>query len=281
MPDIWGFAAIAAKFGLYLGLLTSTGTILSSLIFPISGTRFLAIAFGLLGLVAAVASFALDGAALTGDATGLTDPEMLGLLWSTQVGTALALRVVGVLLLLGGLVLGRVGLWISATGGILALSSFAVIGHVPDREMLWLDALLVFHLATVSLWIGILTPLKRLAATGKPKDAAALGHRFGRMATIFVPLLILAGGVMGYMLTGSVIALVSTGYGQALLVKILLVAGLLGLAAMNKLRFVQGLAKGEASAARGLSRSISLEWAVVLAILLVTAILTSVLSLPQ
>lgn len=281
MPDIWGFAAIAVKFGLYLGVLTSAGLVLAALIFQVTGIRLLATAFGALGLIAAVGSFALNGAALTGDSSGLTDPEMLGLLWSTQVGTALALRLAGVALLLMGLFLGQMGLWISAVGGILALLSFAVIGHVPDREMLWLNALLVFHLAAVSLWIGILTPLKRLATTRKAADAAELGHRFGRLAAIFVPLLILAGVVMSYVLTGSLSALLTTAYGQALLIKVLLVAGLLSLAAVNKLRFVPRLVDGDANAARGLSKSISLEWVAVLAILLVTAVLTSVLTLPS
>ena len=281
MPDIWGLAAIAAKLGLYLGVLTSAGLVFAALIFQVTGIRLLTAVFGVLALVAAIAGFALNGAALTGDASGLTDPEMLGLLWSTQVGTALVLRLAGVALLLMGLFFGPMGLWLSALGGILALFSFAIIGHVPDRETIWLNALLIFHLAAVSTWIGILTPLKRLTSIGKPADAALLGHRFGRLASIFVPLLILAGVVMGYVLSGSVSALLTTAYGQALLIKVLLVAGLLGLAALNKLRFVPRLADGDAYAARDLSKSISLEWVTVLAILLITAVLTSVLTLPS
>lgn len=281
MPDVWGFAAAVAKFGLYLGILASAGTVFAGLLFHLARIRRAAFSFGLLGLAGAAAGFLLQGAALTGEASGMTDPEMLGLLWATHVGTALSLRMAGLALLLGGLAFGRVGLWVSAAGGMLALFSFAVTGHVPDHDTPWLNALLVFHLGAVALWIGILTPLKRLASSSRLQEAAALGHRFGRAAAVFVPLLILAGLVMGTALTGSLTTLVVTGYGQALLLKSLLVAGLLGLAAMNKFRFVPRLAARDSRAAVELSRSISLEWGLVLAILLTTACLTSVLTLPS
>ncbi|MCB4379127.1 copper-binding protein, partial [Synechococcus sp. MU1644] len=71
------------------------------------------------------------------------------------------------------------------------------------------------------------------------------------------------------------------GYGQALIVKVLLVGVLLSLAALNKVRFVPKLMAGEAQASEHLSRSISFEWIAVVAILLTTAILTSVLTLPS
>ena len=85
MPDIWGLAAIVTKFALYLGILTSAGTVLAALAFRLDSYRGQALAFGTLGLAATVLAFSLRGANLTGDAGGMTDPEMLGLLWSTPV----------------------------------------------------------------------------------------------------------------------------------------------------------------------------------------------------
>ena len=41
-----------------------------------------------LALLASVLGFMLHGAALTGGADGMTDPDMLGLLWQTPVGDA-------------------------------------------------------------------------------------------------------------------------------------------------------------------------------------------------
>lgn len=281
MPDIWGLAAIATKFALYLGILTSAGTVFVAVLFQVANTQRFTVIFAMLALIATVIGFSLGGAALTGDASGMTDPEMLGLLWSTPVGTALAYRLVGLALLIAGLMFGRAGVWLSALGGSLALWSFASVGHIPDRDMFWLNGLLLIHLAAIALWIGILTPLKRLADLSTTEEAANLGDRFGRMATVFVPLLILAGLVMSYVLVGSVAALIGTGYGQALIVKVAVVAVLLSLGALNKLHFVPKLVNGDAQAAQHLSRSILFEWGAVVIILFTTAVLTSILTLPS
>ncbi|MEX0309631.1 MAG: copper-binding protein, partial [Tateyamaria sp.] len=172
MPDLWGVATVATKFALYLGVLVSAGTVFVSLIFQIAHIRRVSVAFAALGLVAALLGFSIGGAALTGDAGGMIDLEMLGLLWTTPVGTALAFRVSGLALLIAGLMLGRVGIWIAALGGILALWSFATIGHVPAKDTPWLSALLLIHLIVAAFWIGILGPLQRLALQGTAEATA-------------------------------------------------------------------------------------------------------------
>ena len=86
---------------------------------------------------------------------------------------------------------------------------------------------------------------------------------------------------MGYQLVGSFTALIETGYGQALIIKILLFSGLLGLAAANKLWFVPALRLGNPVAASHLSKSIYVEWLFILAVLGVTAVLTTNLTLPK
>ncbi|MDJ0820192.1 MAG: CopD family protein [Paracoccaceae bacterium] len=281
MPDAWGIATIGAKWLLYLGVLGASGTVFCALIFNLARVRRLAVGWALVGLVGAGLTFALKGVALTGNSSGMTDPEMLGLLWQTQSGTSLMLQVTGLAVVILGLGLGRVGLVLSALGGVLALASFAVLGHVQDRGSWGLVAVLLVHLTGIAFWIGILTPLRRLASDiDALTEAAELGHRFGQAALVMVPLLLLAGGIMTYALAGSVTAMISTAYGQTLLFKIAVVALLLGLAAANKLRFVPGLQAGDATAARHLTRSITLEWVAILVILAATAILTTTLPLP-
>ena len=93
-------------------------------------------------------------------------------------------------------------------------------------------------------------------------------------------MLIIVGGYMGYQLVGSVSALIGTGYGWALIIKVLLVGGLLGLAAANKLRFIPALRSGDPVAAKHLSNSLSGEWLFILAVLSTTAVLTTHLTLP-
>lgn len=281
MPDALGLAAIVTKFALYLGVMTAAGTVMATLMFRLDRTRGLAAAFAVLGLAATILAFSLRGANLTGDLSGMTDPEMLSLLWTTPVGTALLLRLVGLGLLIAGLFMGRVGAWVSVLGGVIAIWSFDHVGHVSSRDTTLLDIALTLHLLAVALWIGILTPLKRLAtSTVTFASAADVGHRFGVVATVAVPALIIVGGYMGYQLVGSLPALLDTGYGQALIIKVLLVGLLLGLAAANKLRFIPALRAGDPAAASHLSKSISVEWLVILAVLGTTAVLTTTLTLP-
>jgi putative copper resistance protein D len=281
MPDAFGLAAIVTKFALYLGVMTAAGTVMATWMFRLDRTRGLAVVFAVLGLMATILAFSLRGANLTGDVSGMTDPEMLGLLWTTPVGTALLLRLVGLGLLLAGLFIGRVGTWVSVFGGVLAIWSFDHVGHVSALDTILLDIALTLHLLAVALWIGVLTPLKRLASSSFTyASAAGVGHRFGVVASVSVPLLIIAGGYMSYQLVGSFSALISTGYGQALIIKVLLVGLLLGLAAANKLRFIPALRAGDPAAADHLSKSISVEWLVILAVLGTTAVLTTNLTLP-
>ena len=281
MPDAFGLAAIVTKFALYLGVMTSAGTVMAMLMFRLERIRGLAMTFAVLGIVAAILAFSLRGANLTGNVSGLTDPEMLKLLWTTPVGTALLLRLVGLGLLIVGLLMGRVGTWVSVLGGVIAIWSFDQVGHVSGLETTLLDLALMLHLLAVALWIGVLTPLKRLASSSSTYASAAdVGHRFGVVASATVPVLIIVGGYMGYQLVGSFTALVGTSYGQAMIIKVLLVCLLLGLAAANKLRFIPALRTGDPAVANHLSKSISVEWIVILAVLGMTAVLTTNLTLP-
>jgi len=280
VPDLFGLAAIATKFALYLGVITATGTVMATLMFKLDRTRRLAAIFAVLGLFATILSFSLRGANLTGDLSGMTDPMMLSLLWTTPVGTALALRLIGLNLLLVGLFLGRIGAWVSVLGGIIALFSFTQIGHISGSESALMEVALMLHLLAVALWIGVLTPLYRLALTSTTYASAAdVGHQFGLVASVTVPVLIVVGGYMGYQLVGSFTALIQTGYGQALIIKIFLFSGLVGLAAVNKLRLIPALRLGDPVAASHLSKSIYVEWLVILTVLGMTAVLTTNLTL--
>ncbi|MCF6445189.1 copper resistance D family protein [Nereida sp. MMG025] len=263
MPDAFGLAAAIVKFALYLGSLTAAGTIFATILVQLDRTRGLAIGFAALGLAAATLDFSLRGANLTGDISGMIDRDMLGLLWSTPVGTAFLLRLVGIGLIVVGLFMERIGFWASVLGGLMALWSLNQVGHVSAREDVLLSAALTVHLLAVALWNRVLTPLKRLGLHSRDhRYAAQVGHRFGVVAGVTVPVLILLGVYMGYQLVGSVTAL-------------------LGLAVANKLKFIPALRQGDATAARHLSNSITVEWAIILAVLAVTAVLTTNLTLPS
>ena len=285
MPDSWQLVSALARFLLYLGVLGGAGLAFVRIVFHSETGRMhgllgrQAAALAALALAAAGLGFLLTGAAMTGDASGMADAEMLGLLWRTPAGTALATQVAGLVLLLGGALLPGRGVWASGAGGLIALWGFCRVGHVADAGAVWLQAVLLVHLAAAAFWIGVLTPLRRLAADDLPA-AASLGTRFGRIAVCTVPLLIAAGIVMAWRLLGDLSALVTSAYGFALLAKIAAVGVLLAAGAANKLRFVPAMRRGERGAAEGLRRSIAVEWLAVAAVLVLTAALTGLAGLP-
>ncbi|MCT4609240.1 MAG: CopD family protein [Pelagimonas sp.] len=288
MPDIWGIAAILAKLMLYIGLFGSAGLVIirtafADLLSPVSDRiRARTVLFATFALVAAILGFMLRGAALTGGADGMTDPEMLGLLWQTPVGDVLVYRVIGAVLIIIGVFTPTAGQWVALVGGLLALWSFTQIGHVPELETTGVRLLLLLHLLGIAFWIGVLGPLRALSRWPEHiTSAATLGHRFGQTASVIVPGLILAGLLMAWLLLGELQALVTTGYGQTLLIKLVLVSAILSLAAANKLRFVPAMRAGDGKAARHLARSIEIETAVMLVVLAATATLTSVVTLPN
>jgi len=288
MLDIWEVAAIAAKVLLYTSLSGATGLVLVRIVFVAHVTslerRLRSFALVLTGVAFAATtfSFLLRGAALTGDVSGMSDPEMLGLLLNTSVGDVLFYRLIGIALLFVGLFIPKVGVWVTLTGSLIALWSFAQIGHIPELDQTGIRLLLLLHLIGISFWIGILAPLRWLARDPEKLAAAAdLGHRFGVMASGVVLVLVLAGGLMAWLILGSISLIFSTTYGVTLVGKVALVALLLGLAAANKFRFIPAMQGGDHAAAKHLVRSVEIETFVITAVLGVTATLTSVLALPM
>ncbi|MFT6105478.1 MAG: putative copper resistance protein D [Paracoccaceae bacterium] len=287
MPDIWELAAIATKFFLYLGVLTSGGLILCHQAFSdqLSGlkrfVRAWAAGFGALAVAMSVLVFSLRGGVLMDDVSGMTDPSILALLWETPPGDALLLRLLGLGVMLVGLAVGGSWLWVAAFGSALAIWSFCEIGHVASKDRLWFQAVLFTHLIVAAFWLGVFLPLQWLSRSSETlTQAADLGHRFGQIASVTVPFLVVAGVIMTWRLVGSVSAMVGTSYGLMLLTKIGAVAVLLALGAFNKVRLVPALRDGDPTVGPRLAKSISLEWLCVWVILLATAIFTSVLAVP-
>nr|WP_255775280.1 CopD family protein [Microbulbifer sediminum] len=95
--------------------------------------------------------------------------------------------------------------------------------------------------------------------------------QFGQLASWLVALLAACGTWVLYSLIGGFGPLVQSGYGLSMLLKLALVATVLLLAAQNKWRLVPRLP----ATAAGLSGSIRAEMLVGVAILLVTALLST------
>jgi putative copper resistance protein D len=207
------------------------------------------------------------------------DPALLGLVVEGPPGASSALRAIGVALVVALLFEGRWAGGTAAVGAVLVAASYALVGHTVSGEpRLVLGALLTVHLVGVAFWIGALWPLYRCTGAMPPAEAGRLLERFGRIAVAFVGALVVAGAAIGLLLTGGIAPLVESEYGWTLLAKLALVAGLLALAALNKLRLSPAVRAGAPGAAGSIRVSIRAEMALVALILLVTAVLTTLVS---
>jgi copper transport protein len=104
--------------------------------------------------------------------------------------------------------------------------------------------------------------------------AGAVVAAFSRTAAWLVPLLLLAGVAMAALLLDGWSGL-RTPYGLSLIGKISGFAVLMALAAANRWRFGPGIAGGKSVAIRGFRVTTIAEWWVILAVLMLTAVMTS------
>lgn len=288
MPfDVFSLAAILLKFLMYLAGLGASGLLLFRV--AMSGQQSVdgvvshrLIVFGALtGLTVTVLGLGLGGAQLTGSLSGMMDLDLIGVLWSSPVGTVVQMRLVGFAALLFVVTDTKWSYAIGLLGSGIILWSFALVGHVSNVEAFGVSVLLLLHLVGLSFWIGALHPLYVAAKTLDLDTSARLSHRFGHLATFAVPILIAAGLVIAWLLVGSFGALFGTSYGLVLVIKLILVGAVLVFATLNKLRFVPAMQAGKVEAAQHFLNSIRLEMALIGFTLLATAVLTSALPLPE
>jgi copper resistance protein D len=231
-----------------------------------------------LGWISALAAMAfvgghymLEGARMAGDMSGVIDPSLQRLALHSPTGEALGLQVPGLVLVAVGLRTGRPVL--GSAGAILAVISFAVVGHTsvsPQRAVL--APLLILHLLVVAFWIGALGSLYLASMRETAGVAAGAVAAFSAVAIWLVPCVFLAGLGMTLLLVPGLSVLLQP-YGELLLVKTTLYAVLLGLAALNKWRFGPRMAT-EPSAAEGFRHAVAIEYVLVCSVLTVTAVMT-------
>ena len=282
--DVWALLAIFVKAAGYAAALVAMGGPLFVLVFRsaldnvLRLVRKLAVSAALLGLFVLALQFGIRSARISGmGLEGAIDPMMLGLLWDSPLGMAALWRGAGQLLIFAVLIKGKIGLAVSLLGALLVAVSYTLVGHSLGDPRWLLAALVTVHLLAGAFWVGALVPLHRaVGLTG----GALLLHRFGIIASGTVTVLVLAGLTFAWLMIGSLAELFGTAYGWTLITKLVLVTGLLGLAAKNKLRLVPSLASGDSSAPGRLRRSICLEIIAVALILLATSTLTSITTPP-
>ncbi len=163
----------------------------------------------------------------------------------------------------------------------LLLITVALAGHsrMPQGPLglahVFSDAL---HLIAAGAWIGGLLALllaARLRRLNRPGVAAGVLEQFSGMGYFAVATLVLTGLFNSWILVGAPAGLL-TPYGAVLGVKLVLFAGMGGLALANRLRVAPALARRDADAALWLGRlrtQVGLEFALGLGVLAAVAVL--------
>ncbi|MFJ3405635.1 FixH family protein [Promicromonospora sp. NPDC090134] len=164
-------------------------------------------------------------------------------------------------------------------GCALALAAPAFTGHTraatPEALVIGVD---VLHLAAGALWLGGLVAVALVLGDLARGDAGAvvLG-RFSTWASVLLAVLVVAGTVLAWRVAGSWSALVDSGYGTLLLVKVLAALAAVGIAAWNRFALLPRLRtaprKGRAAPAALLVRTALAEAAVLVVVLVVTGFL--------
>ncbi|CAA9312205.1 MAG: Copper resistance protein CopC / Copper resistance protein CopD [uncultured Friedmanniella sp.] len=199
-------------------------------------------------------------------------------------GASLGLVVVGALLLGGSHRLSPgLGRSVGLLGALVTLTSVLATGHTRTVGPAWLlSGLDLVHVCTAAVWFGGLVGLglhlrQARRGDGDPVAVAGVVARFSALAGVLFGLLGASGLLMAFLVLERLAAVLGTGYGRALLVKLGLV-GVVGLLAVwNRYHLVRAVGSRAAQPAQWqrLRSAVVDEAVIIVAALAVTALLTA------
>ena len=241
-----------------------------------AGVRRVGVASAVFAIALVVSHYALEAARMSGELAGTMDPTQQGMVMHSSASVALTWRLVGLALIGVGLRIGAsIGIPSAVVGATLAVAAFTLVGHTAANPARWLmSVLLLVHLLVVAFWFGSLVPLILVSAREPAAAVGRLVEQFSAVAGWLVPGLFAAGLVLTILLLPNLAALL-TPYGGLLLVKIAAFAVLMGLAALNKWRLGPALGRDDPRAKTVFQRAVIAEYVLIVAVLCVTAVLTS------
>lgn len=191
---------------------------------------------------------------------------------ASSFGLFVALALAG--LVLAWLASGRMaGQKLLALAALLCVGlALAATGHASTADPQWLTRPAVFvHTVIVAFWSGALLPLALLLRQA-PSAALAPLRRFSGAIPPLLGLLAAAGIALAAVQVATPGQLLTSSYGRVLLVKLVLVAILLGIAAVNRWKLTPPVMGGAGPARRRLVRAIAVEAVLVAGILGVVAL---------
>jgi putative copper resistance protein D len=136
-------------------------------------------------------------------------------------------------------------------------------------------------LLCAAFWLGALAPLLMVARDRRESQIAAVASRFGKLALGVVAALLAMGASLLWILIDSAAEFWSSQYGRMMLIKLLAVACLLAIAAVNKLYLTPRLLIRNSRAVALFRRSVRAEIFFGALILLTTAAFTTIVGPPK
>lgn len=280
-------------------LVGSAGVVLAAGLLPLAGGASPALQRGVVlagvaVVVLSVVAVPVQAVVLSGAGwSAATDAVALRDALRGAVGQAVGLRVVAVGLL--AVLVARAG-WSGRgraarlAGGlaVAGLASLAIEGHQRSvSPVALLIAVDLVHVVAVALWVGALVVLAVHGRAHRRRNevlpAVALLDRVSMLAAVVVGVVALSGIAAGVVLVGSPTGLVATGYGQLLIAKTVLVAGVLAVAGYNRFLLLPAVRRDAAAsdpdphlrAWRRLDVTVGVELTGLAVVLLVTGLLAT------
>ena len=230
----------------------------------------------LAGLILVAAHYGLEAARMAGELQGVFDSSLQSMVLQSPMSIGAAFRVIGLALIAAAL--GRSGRneALGLAGATSTVVGFLFVGHTASHaDRTWLAGLLSLHLVAVAFWFGALVPLFVVSRREDAGVATRVVDLFSRIASWWVPIILLAGAFMTLLLVDSWSAFARP-YGLILLFKVLAFAVLMLLASLNKWRYAPALAVPRMAIA--FQRSVTAEYFLICAVLAATAIMTTFFS---
>lgn len=218
-----------------------------------------------LGVVMMELTAVLQLAILAGDISGdrpLTSASGLSTALGTDAGKALLARIALCALLAGILLTQRfiyeLDRWLAVAATMaLTVGTFSVAGHARSMRWSWLGIPLdVSHMLAASAWLGGLAAMAVIVMPLAGEEVVEAVRRFALLALGTVAVVGASGILQSVRLLGSPFALASTGHGRLLLGKLVVLAGMLLVADVNRRR-VERRFRSEATPPEGIRWALS------------------------
>lgn len=297
VPNGWELISLIGKILMYLGTVSIAGGAFCLWVSHeksrrlVRGTLVYVLTGSVLALNAVILMFLVQVGGINDDGiAGMLDWTMISFIYGTDSGDAAVLRALGFALAITASIvaLRQVGRLNAAPGRrffhyfwaacgaslVLVVSGFRVVGHVSVLPATGQVAV-VLHVLAISLWVGSLYPLLSMCQTNQYAELQITLKKFGDFAVYIVAALVLSGVLMVWQLLATPSELISTTYGIAIVLKVVMVVALLLVAALNKLKLVPRLIEQQNTLQ--LRKSIRMEIFLATLILLLTSYLSTLI----